>query len=993
MHLKSTSRRSAFAAAGVLALLTASPAAIAAPAEATLAFAIPAGSLESALTAYAARANVQLLYTPEVVRGLRSDGLMGDFTKRAALERLLAGTGIVAQQSRPGVVVLRLGLVANAEQTVAMEVAQAPPSTLDEVIVTGTHIRGVAPGASPVVSIDRDEIDRQGFATVADSLTALPQNFSGAATSDVASAGLDPATLNFGRATAVNLRGLGPDATLVLVNGRRMAGTGGKGDFADVSAIPTAAVERIDVLFDGASALYGSDAVGGVVNIILKRNFEGAETRARYGWARGGAEEVLAAQTLGHAWKSGHALVSYEYYDRAALPYAARSYTRSADFRSRGGRDRRTNIASPGNIVLVDPTTNAAVPTWGIPAGRSPLRPSDFVRGVINLQEPRADQDLLPNQTRHSVYAAFGQDLSPDVQVTADLRYSHRKFDSRSVTPTAAITVNDTNPYFVSPNGARSHQIYYSFAGDLGPSRLFGTSESLGVSGGLAFGLWADWRGEAYAAYGQELVRSGTDGNLNSLFLREAVGSVPDNPATSFRTAVDGFFNPFGDGDDNARAILDFIGSGYGRQRYESQVASFNAQADGRVWSLPGGDLKLAVGVHGRRERFQQRLESFTATATPTVTSSPTYERQILAGFAELRAPLVGAANARPGLRALEVSLALRTERYDDFGTTTNPKVGVVWAVSDDLRLRGTYGRSFRAPTLTEIYSAQVISATNYQRGAARILSLNLTGGNSDLEPERARSWTLGADWTPDSIAGLKLAVTVFDTRFSNQIDRPVAQNTAAALTDPAYAPFVRLLDPANAADLAAVQRLLDDPTYATPGLYPANAFGAIVDTRYVNTSVLHVRGLDLSGAYAFSWRDSAFQASLNATYLADYEQQLTPTAPTFQRVDLGGQPVDWRARAALTWSRGDFGATAALNFVDDYRSTLGAKVGAWTTADLQVTWSPARWDGATVAVSAQNLFDTDPPFYETENGTVGYDPANAEPLGRYLSVQLTQRW
>ena len=980
-----------FAGASLLALLAAPPA-FAAPAEPVLSFAIPAGSLESALTAYATRADLQLLYTPDVVRDHRTPGLVGDFTAKEALARLLAGTGVIAQESRPGVIVLRIGMVTAPLETVQSEVATTS-SMLDEVVVTGTHIRGAAPGASPVLMVDRDEIDRQGYATVADSLSALPQNFSGSATSDVASAGLDATSLNFGRATAINLRGLGPDATLVLVNGRRMAGTGGKGDFADVSAIPTAAVERIDILLDGASALYGADAVGGVVNIILKRNFEGAETRARYGWAKGGAQEMLAAQTLGHVWSTGRALISYEYYEREALPFSARAYTRSADFRPFGGADRRTNIASPGNIVLVDPATNAAVPTWGVPAGRSPLRPSDFVRGVINLQEPRADQHLLPDQDRHSVYAAFGQELTAHLEVTAALRYSHRTFDSRSVIPTAAITVSDNNPYFVSPNGSRSHQIYYSFARDLGPTRLFGSSESLGVSAGVEARLGDDWRGEAYGAYGRELVRSGTDGNLNCLFLREAVGTVADNPATAFRTSVDGFFNPFGDGDDNALAILDFVGSGYGRQRYQSKVASLNAQADGRVWRLPGGDLRLALGVHGRREHFSQRVESFTGTAAPTVTTSPTYAREILAGFAELRAPLVGPDNARPGVRALELSLALRTERYSDFGTTTNPKVGLVWAPVETLRLRGTYGRSFRAPTLTEIYATQVISATNYQKGAARILSLNLTGGNRDLEPELARSWTLGADWSPSLVAGLKLSATVFDTRFSNQIDRPVAQNTAAALTDPALAPFVRMIDPSQAGDLAAVQRLLDDPTYATPGLYPANAIGAIVDTRYVNTSVLRVRGLDLTAAYAFAWNEDRFVAGLNATYLMDYQQQLTPTAPTYQRVDLAGLPVDWRARAWLSWTRGEFGATGAVNYVDNSRSHQGKRIDAWATADLQVTWSPSRWDGLTLAVSAQNLLDTDPPFYETENGTVGYDPANAEPLGRFLAVQLTKRW
>ena len=993
MSLKSVQHhRPGWGSVSLLALLATAPAAIAAPAEPTLSFAISGGDLETVLTAYAVQASVQLLYTPEVVRGRRSDGLYGEFTAKAALARLLDGAGIVAQQTRPGVVVLRLDLVASPEQTIQSEVAMATPSTLDEVIVTGTHIRGVSAGPSPVVSFDRDEIDRQGYATVAESLAALPQNHSGMATPDVMTTGADGTSANTARATGVNLRGLGPDATLVLVNGRRMAGTGGKGDFADVSAIPTAAVERIDVLLDGASALYGSDAVGGVVNIILRRNFDGAETRLRYGLADGGAEEVQIAQTFGKTWESGRALISYEYYDRAALPFAARAFTRTADLRPFGGTDRRVNISVPGNIVLVDPTTNAAVPTWGIPRGVANLQPSDFVRGVINQQEPRLDQMLLPHQERHSVYAALAQSLGEGLEASFDLRASRRKFDYASVAAQASVAVSDNNPYFVSPNGSRSHQIYYSFAEDLGPSYAAGTTESLGISGGLTAALWGDWRAEAYGAYAREHLRSGTSHNLNTLFLREAVAGVPDNPATPFRTSIDGFFNPFGDGDDNNAAVLDFIGSGYTAQRYESQVSSANLQADGTLWALPGGDVRMAIGAHVRHESFDQTNETFVATAAPTITTRPRVERTISAAYVELRAPLVGPANARPGLQTLELSLAGRIEHYDDAGTSADPKIGLTWSPTDDLRLRATWGTSFRGPTLTEVYAAETYANVQYLKDGARILSLNMSGGNLDLKPETATSWTVGFDFTPAAASGLRLSGTLFDTKFDNQIDRPVATNAVAALTDPIFSPFVRVIDPANSADVAYVQSLLGSPAYVTPGAYPAIAYGAVVDARYVNTSAVHVRGVDVTGAYGFSLDRDRFDFSLNASYLFDYEKQLTPTSPVREFVATAGQPVDLRARASASWSRTDYGATLALNYVDAYRSETGARIDSWTTADLQVRWTPERFEGLSLAVSVQNLFDRDPPFYDAPTG-VAYDATNAEPLGRFGSIQLTKRW
>jgi iron complex outermembrane receptor protein len=992
MKSKPATPRWAWGSVSLAALLMAAPVAICAPAEPVVSFAIPGGALETALTAYATQAHVQLLYTPEVVRGRRSEGLSGAFTAKAALARLLDGTGVTAQQSRPGVIVLRIGLVADSALTVQTEVAQPAPAMLDELIVTGSNIRGVDAGPSPVVSFGRDEIDRQGFATVAETLAALPQNFSGLATPDTTSTGADTTSQNNGRATTVNLRGLGPNATLVLINGRRMAGGGGRGDLLDVSSIPTAAIQRVDVLLDGASALYGADAVGGVVNIILRRDFDGGETRARYGAARGGAEETQFAQTLGRTWDTGHVLASYEYYDRRALAFADRPYTASADLRPFGGSDWRSVNASPGNVLTTTPT-GAVVPTWAIPAGATtfPLKPGDFLAGVVNLTGARQGIDILPHQRRNSVYAAASQSLGDRVDLNADLRYSQRATDGASLATTATVTIADNNPFFASPNGARSSQIGYSFIDQLGNTRSTSRVDSLGASVGADVRLWGDWRLEAFGAYAQELTRSATTGSANSLFLREAVGATADNPATTFRTAVDGFFNPYG---PNSRAVLSFIGSGYSRQRYEGQTTSLNVQADGKLMHLPGGDLRLAVGLNGRRESFGQRTESFTSTATPTITRPSTYRREILAAFAELRAPLVGEDNALPGVRKLELSLAGRIERYDDVGTSSNPKVGLTWEPVQGLGLRASYGTSFRAPLLSEVYSDPLSAASFFTRGAGRILAINLTGGNRNLRPETATSWTLGADWTPVSIPDLKVSATVFDTDFKNQIDRPTTRFIQQGLDQPMIAPFVRFVNPLDPTDLAYVQGLITAPGYLSGGLYPASAIGVIVDARYVNTGRAHVRGLDLSAAYGFDRGRDRFDLTASASYLIDYELQVTPTAPTADYVNIAGQPVDFRARLGVAWRRETLGASLSVNYVDAYRSPTRQRTDAWTTLDAQFRWTPDRLNlkGVSLALSVQNLLDADPPFYNAPTG-VGYDATNADPIGRYASIQLTKRW
>lgn len=1000
-----------------LALAASPAAAMAAPAPATIAFNIEAGTLDAALMAYARQTGRQLIYTADLVAGRRSAGLTERLSADEALDRLLVGTDIVVRRSQPDVLVLRrrgavepssqgdqTGTSGGPEMSAlpSLSAQQASPAVaatlVDEVVITGSHIRGAKAGASPISIIDRDDIDRSGYATVADALNALPQNFGGAGTPNSTLVGADALGTNSAVATGLNLRGLGSDATLVLVNGRRMAGTGLRGDFADVSAIPTAAVERVEVLLDGASALYGSDAVGGVVNIILRKRFEGAEFRARVGGAAGGAQELQLAQTFGRTWGGGHALLSYEYYRRDALPYAKRDYTATADLRRFGGTDHRSYYSRPGNVLAFDPATASYRPAWAIPADQDGLglTPGDFLAGQINLDNPNQGMDLLPRQERNSAYANLVQSLGSRVELSADLRYSRRTFAYNTAPPVATLTVTSANPYFVSPNGAASNLIAYALYDELGSSRASGSSESVGASVGLTIDMGKTWRAEVYGAFGQETNPLRFDRSVNSLILREALGSIPDNPQTAFNAAQNGYFNPYGGA--NPRAVLDAIGSGFSAGEIRNRVASVNAAMDGRVLRLPAGDLKLAIGAQVRRETFNQEIVSYRSTATPVARRQPTYQREVAAAFLELRAPLIGPGGDGAGPNRLEFSLAGRVERYDDVGTTANPKVGVIWSPATGLRLRSTYGRSFRAPALSEVYDAGSMGAAFLPSGSTSVLTLLRYGGNPDLEPETADSWTAGIDISPPQLPGFSLSATWFDIVFDNQIGQPVFRNLVGALTDPALAPFVALIDPSKPADLARVTALITDPTFTSPGLYPANAYGAIVDARSVNTAKAQVTGLDITAAYGF-WRgEDRFDLNANLSRLFRYDRQLTPASKVDDILDTAGNPVDLRARATASWARGDFGATLGVNYVDAYRDAVGKTVESWTTTDLQVRWQapalqgPLR--GLTLIASVQNLFDVAPPFYDAPAPqNVGYDAANADPLGRVVSLQLSKRW
>ena len=949
-------------------------------------FNIPAGSLGDALNLFATQSDQQIFFTGDLVAGLRTPGLRGRHAPPEALNTLLRGSGLSWSQTRPGVIFLR--------RSGPSEAAEGPV-LLDEVIVTGTLLKTSGELASPVVVLNRDDLDRRGPATVAEILKDLPQNYAGSANPTATLAGVDGAGSNSVFATGVNLRGLGPDATLVLVNGRRLAGTGYRGEFADVSALPSAAVERIDILLDGASALYGADAVAGVVNVIMRRAFNGQESRLRIGAAEGGAEDLMVSHLAGTSWATGSALLSYEYQQVNAFSSLDRPWTADGDLRPFGGTDHRTPFASPGNIVAFDPVARGYVSRWAIRPGPSGIAttPADFAAGEANLQATAQGQDLSPETERSSVYGRIRQSLGERLELTADLRFSQRDYSIAGATTPAVFNVTSANPWFVSPSGAASHTIGYSFYRDLGPPHRFGSSRSLGVTAGGALDLGRDWSLEAYLAHAEERGSSGTEGRVNSRFLNEALGNIPDDPATPYRAAVDGYFNPFGDGTANGRAVLDFISSGYTRAHDRSRASSANLLLSGPLFNLPAGPVQAAVGLQFRREGFNTQVESLGSTVAPVLTITPEQDRKISAIFGEVRVPLVGEGNARAGVQRLELSLAGRFEEYDDFGSTANPKLGVIWSPFDSLSVRASWGTSFRAPGLPQLHDASAISVTSVPRAGANVLSLYLYGGNPDLEPETAETFTLGFDYRPDG--GGIVSASLFSTDFSDRIAQPLAANIARALTDPSLQPFVTLVDPANnPADLALVNSYLARPDFASGSLFPPTAYGAILDGRWVNTGAVAVRGLDLSARYPLLTGSHAVSLDASASWLIDYDIQATPTADVRDVLGLVGYPARLRSRAGAVWSYGSWGFDAHWNYVSAYEGLAGQEIAAWNTIDVRASWSAETgpFAGLQLALSIQNLMDEDPPFYDSPAG-YGFDAAQASVLGRTIALQMIKRW
>ncbi|UZK67856.1 TonB-dependent receptor [Sphingomonas sp. M1-B02] len=960
-------------------------------------FSLSGLSLDAALRQYSRITGRQIIFRPETVAGRPAPKLIGTYDADTALALLLNGVTVRVEHVRPDVIVISAaGDAAQVSEIAPVQGRdmEAAAQASEPIVVTGTTIRGAMPAGASVTTIDRRAIDRSTRASVADVVSLLPQN-SGATGSDAATLGiLDRSSLNYSLASSPNLRGLGSDATLTLVNGRRQAGSGGRGDYSDLSTIPLAAVERIEVLKDGASAIYGSDAIGGVVNIILKQDYEGADTRLRSGIGTSGAPaNYQASQLAGVRWGGGGVLVAYEYDRRGSLASSERAVTRSADLRPLGGSDWRSYLSAPGTVLRYDTVARAYVPAFAIPASTDRPSRQDFTPGR-NLESQFELTDTLPLQERHSVYVRGDQEVASGIEFFLEGRWARRRFSYALPPSTATIAVTAANPYFASPDGTPATIIAYSFGDDLGPIDARGWVDAASITGGMTADIWSGWQLDAYFLHSRERSGSTTSNKINSSALSEALGTAPDNPATQFRAARDGYFNPFGSGMSNSQSVLRFIGSGVSGSTGRSSLATAVAKLDGPLLRLPAGSLRLAVGGAWRGETLESGGFNFDSGTAPRPVSTTYADRQIKAVFGELSIPVFDVAqDAGPG--KLDLSAAIRHEEYSDFGKTTTPKVGATWRIAGPLSLRASWGRSFRAPALPEIYSTFGVSPTLLPTGAGTTTPvLFLSGGNPALKPETADTITGGLAFQMSR--RVRLDINYFRTRFVNRIDRPALQSILTALTDASLSPFVERLDPVtNPADLARVQTLLADPGAVDVDALPINSYRAIVDGRYVNTSKVEVEGLDVEVDANMALGAGTISATAGASYLFRYSQQITPTAPTLGLVSTVGYPARFKSRSSLDWSDGGFGATLSATYVGSYRdidSVPSRRVPAWLTFDLQLRATPQSARGFTLSLDARNLFDRSPPFVNRAAG-VGYDPANADVLGRLISVQVSKTW
>ena len=851
----------------------------------------------------------------------------------------------------------------------APALAQTKPSeatTVEEVEVTGTLIKGVAPTGTNIVAVSKDEIIATGSASANDLLATIPQigNF----------ANLPVGTASFGlpivRPNIRNLGASGGSTTLVLVNGHRVVGAGVLQTTADPSIVPPNILERVEVVPDGGSAIYGSDAIGGVVNLITRKSFDGLEIDVRHGVADD-YHTTDASVTAGRSWSGGSAFLAYSYASHDNIQGIDRDYV-TANNTAHGGTDFRTTACTPGNITLG--AVNYALP------GR--------VAGTRNVCDTTDFSDIYPHEERQGLFGSIDQQVSDTIDLGVTGYWSRRTTKTLSAQVGSTGTVTALNPYFRTIAGELAQSVAFSFDGVFGPSEPSkAVFESYGITPTIEVKLNDRWsiRGELNLGRSNNDVHEST---LNTSAITAALAG------TTVATALNPY-NPGASSPGVLAAIRDFENFGAAKQDlHQARII-----ADGTLLTLPGGDLRLAVGYEHLYEKLDSQIALDRVGSTANLISSNS-SRKVNAVFGEVLAPLVGEGNAMPGVARLELSAAIRFDDYNDVGSTTNPKIGFNYAPVEDFVIRGNYGTSFHAPSLADTISttdsrAQILLFSPFRPGSSPISDLFrptivLAGGNPAIKPETAHTWSLGFDFKPKAVPGLVASATFWKINFKDAIG--LAPFTSPTLfSDPNYASFI-IINPTLAQAKAAVGSLLLNGAPSIESLYIGTSPFVLIDARRNNLGAVRTNGIDFNLAYTAPMDFGSLSAGIAGTYTLKRDTQAIRGGPFTDALKNGTGDLSFVANAQAQVH--DLVARATFNYLGGYPIlgvTNQTHVSAFKTVDLFFGYNlkdvgPAS--GILLTLNVDNLFDKDPPYINTSTGYT-----NGGTLGRLVSVGARARF
>ncbi len=898
-----------------------------------------------------------------------------------------------------------------------------------QVVITGSSIKQIeGAGALPVQTLTRADIERTGVQTTEQLLQTI---------SAMSSSGQIQGTTGVGISTYgesnVSLRGIGPERTLVMVNGQRLAAfAGGGGATVNVNNIPLAAIERVEILKDGASAVYGSDAIAGVVNFILQKNFQGIQIGGTYGTptASGGGQQYQANIVAGFGdltkdrWNVTGSLQWNKNQDLLGIDREFSATANKVPF-FESGATGQGNIQGAWNLNGGDPNRLNGITVGGLgyrgssgSAYGNPMATPTNRCGEINMAlapslssggQPFCNFDtgpfvgLLGSTESVSATLNGAWQLNDKVELYGDLLWS-RTIANVAYQPSPLRTsFLETDEEFINQGVDRvlllrpSNPAYQNIAvpylnanglgalvgQDLGiTARVFDfgrrTQEDTSTQFRIVGGGRGEFMNQSYdvsAFWNQnKLEGTVTDGYFSQVgFARATQDPNSDwNPWSLTQSAA---FQA-------AIAPAKYVGPTLSG---DSKSYGLQAVLSGEITPLPAGPLQYAAG-------YQYRHESLVQTPAPAqfsgdiaglggATKPIDADRSVNAFFGELNIPVI---------KNLDVNLALRWDDYSDFGSTTNWKGNFRWQPMQQLLLRGSYGTGFRAPTLSDLYSPIVLGTSSQfddpVTGQTDLQVNEFSGGNPNLNPEESTQYSLGFVLQP--LNSLAFGVDYFNIKVEEVIAQAATQEVVAqaAAGNPAFTPYV-IRDP------------LTNQIIST-------------STQLLNSGTLEVQGFDITANYRETLGPGVLNVGLQGTYYTQFDQT-SPAGVTTGKVgttvDGGGNPVPsstagldgygvvlrYKQYLAATWTQGDWATTIGNSYATGYHAGWDlngnpTRIGAMSLWDLIVAYNGFK--NITLTLGARNIFDTQPDTFVSVSNAFqsGYDPSQYDPRGRFVFLTGT---
>ena len=897
--------------------------------------------------------------------------------------------------------VLGVGVAVGAVSApaLAQQSAEQTAQTRERIEVTGSNIKRVeGETALPVTVISREEIEKTGATTPMELLNLISANNSLGNVNLNSTIG---ATTN--SAQTASLRGLQGGHTLVLINGKRVNGFSGETQGVqgvNLAIIPFSAIERVEVLKDGASAVYGSDAVAGVINFIMRADYRGAEAEAWYGQptrSGGGAQEkYYASFGFGDLTRDRYnVFVNASYDHQKPLYQNQRNFSNDStvEFLQLGGFAGSSNT-SPGRIT----TGGIGIPGHTPPDCGAPYNVYETVLGLHCVFDPARQPGVesIPEDKNTNFFVQGKFQLTPNWQLYGHGLYGEDKnrfiiqaapissvfsYGPNGDIP-ATVTIRPSSPFYphaaAAAAGVDGQNLNVRWRTvELGGRDTTDTNTGYQIVGGIKGTIAERWDTDVSYSYSEGKTVEHTNGGF---FLYSRLLPILNS----------GNVNLFGPNTPDVIAQLhtaDFIADVFTGKASTSAV---NAKVSGDLFTWGGGTVAGAVGVDFRKEKLNQTpsaaYEGGDITGYGGSSGAVHGDRDVKAAYAELNVPV---------MRNLELNAAIRTDDYSDFGRTNNPKFSLRWAPTRDVLVRSSYGKGFLAPSLYQLFLPQISGVS--QTGLSDPIRCPVThnigtdcvtqfgvifGGNPNLQPEKSEQATFGIVFEPTP--AFSISGDYFKIRLNNGITNGI--------------PITTILG-----DLSTYGNLVNrgpvDPAF--PQL-PGPITG-ILQT-YINLGSTHIEGWDIEGHYR--WPRMSYgrlRLDVQGTYYTRYDfQNLDGTYSGFVGTAFGsvvtGVIPRWKHYAALTWDSGPWNATVANTYqtsYTDWQTDLDGNertVGSMSLWDFQGQYTGLK--NFTFTLGVKNFMDTNPPKTNQQNTfQVGYDPAQYDARARFVYGAIKYQW